>query len=80
VKAAQKAGFLEMHHLAEGSEVERTADWVFGLYQSSVHRQVHQALLQTLAARREDTASWELIWNVQEGLVDVAGRVVPNDN
>lgn len=32
MKAAEKSGRLEMYHMAEGSEVERTADWVFGLW------------------------------------------------
>jgi hypothetical protein len=75
VKAAQKSGFLEMYHMAEGSEIERTADWVFGLYQSQVLRQVHHALLQILAARRDDVAAWHLNWRLSNGFVNVAERV-----
>jgi hypothetical protein len=80
MKSAQKAGFLEMYHLAEGSEVERTADWVFGLFQSGVQRQVHTALLQVLAARREDIAAWNIIWRLRDGHVAVAERVELNDD
>lgn len=70
-KAAKKTGFLEMEHLAEGSEVERTADWVFGLHQSADQRQVGEALLQILAARREDIKTWEMTWEPSRGLAGV---------
>lgn len=75
VKAAQKANFLEMYHLAEGSEVERTADWVFGLFQSGVMRNVDIALLQVLAARRDDIAAWHLAWRLKDGYMNVASEV-----
>ena len=70
-KAAKKTGFLEMEHLAEGSEVERTADWVFGLHQSADQRQVGEALLQILAARREDIKTWEMTWEPSRGLAGI---------
>lgn len=79
VKAAQKSGFLEMYHMAEGSEVERTADWVFGLYQSGVQRQALEALFQVLAARRDDIAAWTLTWRIANGLVRVNERVDLSD-
>jgi len=80
VKAAQKAGFLEMYHLAEGSEVERTADWVFGLFQSGVQRTVEEALLQVLASRRDDIAAWELTWRLSEGYMNVVREKDLNDD
>jgi hypothetical protein len=80
VKAAQKAGFLEMYHMAEGSEVERTADWVFGLFQSGVQRIAGDALFQVLASRRDDIAAWTLKWRLSEGHIAVAGEVDLNDH
>lgn len=74
VKLAAKSGFLEMHMLAEGSEVERTADWVFGLYQSPQERKLLQSTLQVLAARREDLNAWQLSWAVQQGFIGVIGE------
>jgi replicative DNA helicase len=69
VKAAEKAGRLEMYHMAEGSEVERTADWVLGLYQSSEQRHQNQAQLQILAARREETKAWLIYWDIADGQI-----------
>ena len=43
VKAADKVGHLEMYHLAEGAECERTADFVLGQYGSRDERAVGQA-------------------------------------
>lgn len=71
IKGARKSGYLQMDDMAEGSEVERTADWVFGLYQSSEQRKVGQALLQVLATRREDLNQWEILWEPARGLVAV---------
>jgi replicative DNA helicase len=76
IKVARKVGYHEMEHLAESSEVERTADWVFSLYQGREMRQVGWALLQTLAARRADTRNWELNWQVSSGLVQVRREVL----
>ncbi len=75
MEAARKTGHLMMEHMAEGSEVERTADWVFGLYQSGDARVAGEALLQILAARREDTNAWNLIWQPANGMVGNLGEV-----
>lgn len=75
VKAADKTGFLEMYMLAESSEVERTADWVFGLYRSHEDRIAEVAKLQTLAARREDTQSWLLAYNPSLGVMETASEI-----
>lgn len=72
--SARKTGYLLMDHMAEGSEVERTADWVFGLYQSADDRIAGEALFQVLAARREDTNNWKLIWQPGGGNVAVIGE------
>lgn len=75
VKAAEKSNRLEMYHLAESSEVERTADWVFGLWQSEGLRAASSAYLQTLAARREDLLNWQLIWVPHLGRVAAVGQI-----
>ncbi len=52
MREAKKNGLLEMWMLAEGSEVERTADWVFSLYASEDERRAQMVKWQTLATRR----------------------------
>jgi hypothetical protein len=75
MKAAEKTGYLEMYMLAEGSDVERTADWVFGLYQSHLQREANQATLQVLAARREDLKSWDMDWRPASGHINAMREV-----
>jgi hypothetical protein len=55
LREAKKNGWLEMYMLAEGSEVERTSDWVFGLYASPDERAAQMIKWQTLATRRGST-------------------------
>lgn len=74
MNSARKTGHLLMDHMAEGSEVERTADWVFGLYQSHDDRIAGEALFQVLAARREDTNAWKLVWQPSGGMVATIGE------
>lgn len=66
-KAAEKVGRLEMYHLAESAEVERTADWVLGLWQSRMLREGGRAYIQMLASRREDLVNWEMVWRPWTG-------------
>lgn len=70
VKAADKTGYLEMYMLAESSEVERTADWVFGLYRSRNDTIAEIATLQVLAARREDVTAWMMRYDPASGLIE----------
>ena len=76
IKAAEKTGHLEMYMLAESSEVERTADWVFGLYRNSEDRIGEIAKLQVLASRREDTNAWLLAYAPATGLIETLGEYV----
>ena len=71
VKSADKSGHLKMYHLAESAEVERTADWVFGLYASRDERIAGLIKWQTLASRRAELQSWELNWMPSSGVVRV---------
>lgn len=71
VVQARKTGRLEMDGFADSAEVERTASWAFGLYQSMEQRAARQALFQTLACRRDDNKNFELKWDVNSGLIGV---------
>jgi hypothetical protein len=73
-KAAEKAGVMDMTMLAEASEVERTADHVFGLLQTSEMRTGQQSLLQYMAGRVADLSAWDLIWRPAQGMVQVTGE------
>jgi replicative DNA helicase len=63
MREAKKNGLLEMWMLAEGSEVERTADWVFSLYASEDERRAQMIKWQTLATRRgSSNRNWRVAW------------------
>lgn len=69
VKSADKVGHLEMWHLAEGAECERTADFIFGQYGSHDERAVGQAKFQMLGARRVELKHWQIGWRPWTGMV-----------
>lgn len=71
VKAADKVGRLEMYHMAEGSEVERTADFVLGGYQSQDQRLSRQLQIQMLGARRVALLNWVLTWRPEVGIIKI---------
>ncbi len=74
-KAAEKVGHLEMYHLAEASEIERTADWVFGMYASKDQEVARRCMFQTLASRRASKQHWELDWEPEAGHIEVRTTV-----
>lgn len=67
VKRAEKTGHLKMYDLAESAQIERVADWVFGLHCTKAERLVGIMKLQTLASRRAVPKHWSLDWNVTMG-------------
>lgn len=71
IELARKNGYHLMEDMAEGSEVERTADWVFSMFQSEEYRQVNRVLLQILATRRAPVKNWELNWDPRTGSMRV---------
>jgi hypothetical protein len=76
MKEAKKNGFLEMYMMAEGSEVERTADWVFGLYSSPDEQKAQMIKWQTLAGRRASSNKhWRMAWRPWVGQVDAMGEI-----
>jgi hypothetical protein len=68
IKKAEQSDHLEMYMLADSSEAERTADWVFGLYASQVEKISGRAKLQILASRREVVKNWMITWRPGVGL------------
>jgi archaellum biogenesis ATPase FlaH len=73
VKLAQQTGHLEMYHMADSAEIERTADWVFGLWQTQVDRGGEVARLQTLGARRQALRDFLLHWSISTSTFSVQG-------
>lgn len=71
VKLASKHGWLSMEYMADGSEVERTVDLAFGLYQSSTERSAQMMKFQMLAARRLAPKNWYLSWRLGQGRIKV---------
>lgn len=68
---AMSTGKLEMIHLAEGAEVERTATFVLGLLRSKDQVASGEATIQMLKARRVPLQAWELTWEPQVGFIRV---------
>lgn len=77
MREAKKNGWLEMYMLAEGSEVERTADWVFGLYASPDERQAQMIKWQTMATRRGSTnMNWRVgVWRPWVNQIDMLDEI-----
>lgn len=73
IKNAEKTGRLHMTDMADSSEVERAVDFAFGLYASEDDRAVGLMQLQGLAARRVPTETFDLLWNIEVGLVQCRG-------
>lgn len=80
MREAKKNGLLEMWMLAEGSEVERTADWVFSLYASEDERRAQMIKWQTLATRRgSSNRNYRVAWRPwinQVAVLDEIGAAV----
>jgi replicative DNA helicase len=69
---AAKSGRYVMEDLAETAEVERSADFVFTVYQSEEDRVLQQAILDTLKFRRGILKTWEMAYRLDIG--DIAVR------
>lgn len=79
IKSAEKTGRLSMTHMADSSEVERACDFAFGLYASEDDRAVNRMQLQGLAARRVPTETFDLLWNIEVGMVACRGLLSLDD-
>jgi replicative DNA helicase len=77
MREAAKKGFLEMWMLAEGSEVERTADLVIGLYASPDERKAQMMKWITMAFRRQMPKHYRMAWRPWVGQVEALGEIEP---
>ena len=75
IKNAEKTGWLTMTDMADSAGVERTADFVFGLYGSDDMRRSGGMQFQGLAARRAPLASYDLHWQPAIGGIAVRNEV-----
>lgn len=75
IKAAASSGRLHMTHMAESSEIERTASVAASLYQSEDNRDLGRMGFQTLKVRRVRPAHWELEWQPWIGLIHAHNEV-----
>jgi replicative DNA helicase len=74
MKMARKNGFHRMDDMAEGSEVERTADLAMTMFASEDYRLANRFLLQIVACRRSPINAWDINWNVETGQMSVYGE------
>jgi len=74
MRMARKNGYHRMDDMAEGSEVERTADLSMTMFASEDHRLANRYLLQIVASRRSPTNAWDIAWNIETGIMRVHGE------
>lgn len=79
IKAAAATGRIHMTHMAEASEVERSASRVSTLYASDEHKALGRMQLQDLKVRRGTFAHWEMEWAPHRGLIHVLNPVTFDD-
>ena len=74
IEEAAKTGRFLMEHLAEASEIERTADFVFAVYRSDFDKQQNLASWQQLKARRVGPhEDFPMVWDLSRGHIAVRG-------
>lgn len=71
-----KHGVYLAKHMAYGSEVERTADFLIAIYQSEMHRRVEDAEFQLIKSRRTKKARWHATFRVGDGDVRIQHRIL----
>lgn len=79
LKDAQRTGRFEMTDMADGADVERTASFVFGIFQSKMDKIMNRAVWQTLKARRVPPADWNMAWELEFGHIKALSVVKPDD-
>lgn len=72
---ARKTGRYVMDDLAESSEIERSADFVFSVIRQVTESNEDGALWQTLKARRVLEKDWEMTWRLGVGDLRVQREV-----
>lgn len=79
VKTAAKTGRVDMTHMAESSEIERTSSVVGVLYQSDEHRALGRMQFQMVKQRRVKPRHWDLGWRPWQGFVYAQNEVSFDD-
>lgn len=75
VKHASQTGRVQMGHMAESAEIERTSSVVGVLYQSEDHRALNRMQFQMVKQRRVEPRHWDLSWRPWQGLIHVQNEV-----
>jgi hypothetical protein len=74
IEEAAKTGRFHMEHLAEASEIERTADFIYAAYRSDFDKQNNLATWQQLKGRRvRPHDDWPMVWDLARGHIAVRG-------
>lgn len=69
IKASERSGALSLTSSADTSEIERAADWLFGLFRTKDDESNLTARFQTIAARRRESRNFQLRWQVDVGYI-----------
>lgn len=75
-KEARKSGRYVMDDMADSSEVERVADFVFSVIQRDQEKENQEAIWQVLKARRVPPKTWLMSWRLDVGDIRVKQEVV----
>lgn len=76
---ARRIGGYVMDDMAESSQIEREADFVFSVYQTDDQRSAQIAKWQTLKARRRDIRDWEVHWRLDVGDIRVIHQIIEGE-
>lgn len=79
IKEAEATGRLHMTGAADSSEVERASDIVVGLFASEDQMRQGVMTFQGLAFRRGPLRSYDLHWQIGNGLIEVRGELTDED-
>lgn len=82
IEAARKTGRHQMEHLAESSEVERSADFVFSAMHAPTEENESGVVWQKLKGRRVEPLpnAWEMIWRLGNGDIRVLREMGGEDD
>lgn len=78
-KNSARTGRYVMEDMADGSEVEKSADFLFSVYQSKDAEVAEQALFQMLKGRRVPRKDWLMWWRLGIGDISVIRETREDD-
>lgn len=77
---ARKNGVYLPEHMSYGSEVERTVDFLFAIYQSEMDQRVSEAQFQLIKARRTTKSRWQADFRVGSGDIRIRHEITDDEN